>query len=475
MQEYIQTDHSIYDLGKLESFKKGDLPAPVQPKKMLLSGLSVLILATGLGSGEFIIFPTLTLKYGFAILWAAWVGLLTQYLINMEISRYTLVSGETILTGFTRLWKPWAWIFLACNILPWMWPGWATGGAQCASYIIPANITGLAIGGLVFIGLALSLGPVIHKTTMIIQTLLVISILVFMITIAIFLFNLDTIIQMVKGSLRIGYIPQNIELSLFLTALAFAGAGGTLNIAQSEYIREKGYGMGRYIGRLCSPITGKKEPVASTGYYFECNEDNMNRWKIWWKSVSLEHFVTFFILGTLSIFLLSFIAYSTVYGTDVGSGLTFIYNMGEVLGKRFGSFVKIIFYMMGAAILFTTELGILDATSRISSDIIQTNTKIRFSKSVLYLFFLWFEIILGIIILTCGVREPVMLLKIAGSLNGFVMALYSILLLYSNSGRILGRSIAMRGFAFAGMCWAVGLYGYFSLALAKGILRSLFG
>jgi hypothetical protein len=68
-----------------------------------------------------------------------------------------------------------------------------------------------------------------------------------------------------------------------------------------------------------------------------------------------------------------------------------------------------------------------------------------------------------------------MLLKIAGSLNGMVMALYSALLLYSNSGRLLGRPIAMRGLAFAGMCWAVELYGCFSLALVKGILKTLFG
>ena len=475
MQAQKQSNPSVYSLGQLEPLKAKDLPTPIPPKKMLFSGLSVLILAVGLGSGEFIIFPTLTLKYGFAILWAAWVGLLTQYIINMEISRYTLASGETILTGFARLWKPWAWIFLACNILPWMWPGWATGGAQCVSYLIPANVTALAIGGLIFIGLALSLGPVIHKTAMIIQTFLVISIIVFMITIALLLFNLDTVMQMLKGCMQIGFIPKDIELSLFLTALAFAGAGGTLNIAQSEYIREKGYGMGRFIGRLCSPITGEKEPVECTGFYFECNEENMNRWKIWWKSVSLEHFVTFFILGTLSILLLSFIAYSTVYGTDVGSGLTFIHNMGEVLGEQFGGFVKVIFYVMGAAILFTTELGVLDATSRISADIIKTNTKIRFSKSMIYLVFLWFEIILGIIILSSGVREPVMLLKIAGSLNGIVMAIYSMLLLYTNSGRLLGRPLSMRGLAFAGMCWAVALYGYFSIALVKGILQSLFG
>jgi hypothetical protein len=32
---------------------------------------------------------------------------LTQFFINMEIERYTLATGETAITGFSRFWKPW--------------------------------------------------------------------------------------------------------------------------------------------------------------------------------------------------------------------------------------------------------------------------------------------------------------------------------------------------------------------------------
>ena len=35
-------------------------------------------------------------------LWAAIVGVVTQFFINMEIERYTLATGETALTGFSR-------------------------------------------------------------------------------------------------------------------------------------------------------------------------------------------------------------------------------------------------------------------------------------------------------------------------------------------------------------------------------------
>ena len=47
--------------------------------------------------------------------WACVLGVVTQYFLNMEIERYTLVTGESVITGFSRLSKHWAWIMLICN------------------------------------------------------------------------------------------------------------------------------------------------------------------------------------------------------------------------------------------------------------------------------------------------------------------------------------------------------------------------
>ena len=46
-------------------------------------------------------------------LWAAVVGVVTQFFINMEIERYTLATGEAALTGFSRYWRHWG-LFFAC-------------------------------------------------------------------------------------------------------------------------------------------------------------------------------------------------------------------------------------------------------------------------------------------------------------------------------------------------------------------------
>jgi hypothetical protein len=80
-----------------------DLPEPQPLRKYL--GASVILLATALGSGELIIWPYITSQAGVGLLWLAFVGFSAQYFINMEVERYTLATGETAVTGFSRMWK----------------------------------------------------------------------------------------------------------------------------------------------------------------------------------------------------------------------------------------------------------------------------------------------------------------------------------------------------------------------------------
>ena len=79
-------------------------------------------------------------------------------------------------------------------------------------------------------------------------------------------------------------------------AVVFAGAGGCNNLVQSNYIRDKGLGMGILIpDRL--PVTGEEEARPSLGYKFAVNEENMGRWRNWWKVANQEQIITFYILG----------------------------------------------------------------------------------------------------------------------------------------------------------------------------------
>ena len=134
--------------------------------------------------------------------------------------------------------------------------------------------------------------------------------------------------------------------------------------------------------------------------------------------------------------------------------------------------MHICFLLGGAAILLTTELGVLDCVARISADIVRVNfvrQESWWTVSRLYFLFLWAEIALGSGILLSGVDEPALLIQIAAGLNGAVMFLYSLLLLYMNA-KILPRTLAIGPVRFLAIVWACGFFGFFTLHSLQLIL-----
>src|SRR5215218_5153688 len=152
-----------------------DLPDPVPLRKIV--GASVILLATAIGSGELIIWPYITTTVGVGLLWLAAFGFATQYFLNMEIERYTLVTGETAVTGFSRFWKPWGIVFALGAILPNAFPGWAASGATMITYLLGGgSVPLIATIGLIAIGLAITVtvSPVVYNTIERVEMVLVI-------------------------------------------------------------------------------------------------------------------------------------------------------------------------------------------------------------------------------------------------------------------------------------------------------------
>ncbi|MEC9008493.1 MAG: Nramp family divalent metal transporter, partial [Planctomycetota bacterium] len=274
-----------------------------------------------------------------------------------------------------------------------------------------------------------------------------------------------------------------------LGALAFAGAGGSTNLGQSNFIKDKGYGMGQFIGRITSPLTGQQEAIAGTGFLFPDSPENRRRWLGWWRSANIEHLLSFFVTCVICLCLMSLMTYSVFYDADgvlkpgmdrYGAGLDFVWGEATIIGERAagGGLLKLGFLVMGIAVLLTTELGVLDATARISTDIVKINylrDNDNWSLSKLYYLFLWGEILLGTLILLVGFNEPLVLLVTSAAMNGFVMFVYSILLLVLN-GRILPSRLRMGWFRMLAIGWAVLFFGFFSYkAVELEVWPKLFG
>jgi hypothetical protein len=458
-----------------------DLPEPLPMKKVL--GPSVLLLAGAIGSGEYVLWPSIASQVGLVLVWLVILGVGTQYFLNMEIERYTLATGETAVTGFTRLWKPWGVLFIIMGVLAWMWPGWATGGTTTLSFALGFSedlIPYVTIGILILIGLVLTFSPVVYQTVEKIQFFMVALIVLFILYAAFTLLGGDGYSALGRGFVEVDKIPDGVAdvgAAALLGAIAFAGAGGVMNLVQSNWVRDKGLGMGAKLPKVVSPFTGEEVAAPTTGYFFRRDEENMRKWNGWWKVANREQFWTFFVIGAVALLVFMTLTFVTVGagGTDAES-FDFINLQGEALKAEQGAWLGTMFWLIGSVVLFSTNLTVLDMIGRLTADVLKTTTlreNDQWSESRLYFITVWTMILFGSIILLVGVDQPLLLLVIASALNGLVMAVYSVLLLQLNRWT-LPREIGLRGFRFVAILWAVAFYGFFSVILLIDQGKQLF-
>lgn len=423
----------------LNPLKINELPEAPNFRKLI--GPSFILLGLGLGSGEIILWPYLTSNFGMGIIWGALLGITFQFFINMEIERYALINGESVFVGLARKFKYIYLWFLISTFIPFIWPGIAASSATLFGNVIGIeNTTFLSIIFLILMGLMLTLGPILYKTVENFQKILIFIGVPTFFMLCLILAKSSDWFDLAKGVVGIGngyfFLPEGISIASFLAAFAYSGAGGNLNLAQAFYIREKGYGMGKYAGKITSLLTGKKENVSLTGSTFEINHQNLNIFNKWWKNINIEHFIIFLLTGGMTILLLGLLSYSTTSGLSNNiQGINFIINEGQVIGNLLFPFIGIFFLLVASLALFGTQLTVYDATSRILTEniIIGAHPKLNQSHiQKIYYSVLWLQIISGIIILLGGFTEPLSLLILAAVLNGFAMFVHSGLTLWLN-------------------------------------------
>lgn len=440
-------------------------------------GASVILLATALGSGELIIWPYITSRAGVGLLWLAFVGITAQWFLNMEIERYTLATGETAVTGFTRMWKWWGIIFILGSILPNAFPGWASSAATMATYLAgttSASSTTIAIITtiiLLAIALAVTVSPVIYNTLEKIEMVLVAIIVAFLVVAIIIATDASSwagiFTKAPAGAANLPRYFKDIGTAAIFGAVVFAGAGGCNNLVQSNYVRDKGLGMGIRIPRIVSPITGEEEAEPSIGYMFPTNEENMRRWRQWWKVANQEQTVTFYIIGLAVLIGLSVLLNSTLGVVSGGSAdISFLQREGQALANQLGGWFKYFFYFAGFAVLLSTNIGVVDWVSRLTADSLKVTYLARssfWSESKIYITVVWIVCIAGMAIIWSGI-QPLILLILASTGGGFMMFFYSWLLIRLNR-RFLPEPIRLRGWRFAGMVLASVLYTVFVIYL----------
>jgi hypothetical protein len=452
----------------LKPLKIKELPQAPPFKKLI--GPSFILLGLGLGSGEVILWPYLTSNFGLGIIWGALLGITFQFFMNMEIERYALVHGESVFVGLARKFRWLTFWFLISTFIPFVWPGIAASSAVLFGTVLNIeNTKNLSIIFLLIMGLLLTLGPILYKTVENFQKIIISIGVPTILILSVVLAKSADWVDLAKGVVGIGngyyFLPEGIAIATFLAAFAYSGAGGNLNLAQAFYIREKGYGMGKYAGRITSLITGKKEKVSLTGATFEINQQNINSFKIWWKNINIEHFSVFLLTGGITILLLGLLSYSTTFGiAGNDQSINFVINEGRVIGELLFPAVGTFFMLVASLALFGTQLTVYDATSRILTEntVITAYPKLNENHiQKIYYLVLWLQIIGGIIIFLVGFTEPLQLLILAAVLNAFAMFIHCGLTLWLNLTS-LAKPLRPSAYRIAMMILAFIFYGGFS-------------
>ena len=418
---------------------------PQAPPLRRLIGPSFIILGLGLGSGEVILWPYLASNYGLGIIWGALIGITFQFFVNMEVERYALIYGESIFVGFTRMFKWLPLWFIFSTFAGFGWPGIGLAGTQLLGNILGIKNYRL-LGVMVFalIGLILSIGKVLYETVEKLQKYLILFGVPFIFLLTLYLSTKSDFLTLGKGLLGVGegfsFLPAGISLMTFLGALAYSGAGGNLNLAQSFYVRDKGYGMGKYAPKIKSIFRGEVRNEIEThttlsGTTFDPTNENLAQFTKWWRAINIEHFVVFWLLGLFTMLLLALLAYSTTFGLGgAGKGISFISLETNIITQHTISFIGTLFLLVASLMLLSTQLVVLESTSRISTEnilLMRKNTKLNVPKT--FYTTLWIQIMFGILVFSLGFDEPRALITLGAVFNAFAMFIYIGLLLFLNN------------------------------------------
>lgn len=422
-----------------------DLPKPPNWNKAL--GVGIVVMGLAIGTGELILWPHLVAKHGLGLLWAAFLGITFQYFINYEVARLALATGESFFTSSSRVFRWFVPFWLFSAIILYIWPGWASAMGTIltelfgfGNYLIWAIVPPVLVLILTFSG-KIAYHMLEKSLKIIVPTFFFLLLVTSFLTL-----KPAHLKEALAGLTKFGFIPTGVDINVFFGAIVFAGAGGLLNLCVSLWYRDKNAGMGAYVGRITNPVTGEPEAVDATGHTFEPNQKNLAKWRQWMNLVKIDQGIIFWFLGLVTLLLLSINAYTVLAPKGlVPEGTQVAVVQANIFGQIFGRAGFTLFLIMAFLMLFSVMWTVIDALTRIVTDILYVNSRVgpfqkyfswvaKFSINQIY-----YGLIIGIVLvgtLLLPFRQPLVLLTISAVLSGITMAIYCPVLIFLNNTKL---------------------------------------
>jgi len=442
----------------LDAWRLAELPEPPSPTGLGWLGVvgpGVIVLGASIGSGEFLLGPAVFVRHGLSLLWITAAAVLLQTIFNTEVMRYTLATGEPVFTGFMRT-RPsstaWAWVYVVLYFLQFGWPAFAATAAGAIFFLgaqrLPVSgdanvIYYIGVGTFLACAAVLTVGRRIERTLEILNWILVVCILSgFLVLTLLFVPARGWLagavalggFDLAEG--RFDLLPAGADFFLLGALVAYSGAGGVINLAISNWARDRGYGMGERAGYISGAIGGTKVHLAHSGFVFDPGAEQMRRWHGWWRIVRADQWGVF-AAGAIVGMVLPAMLYVHFLppGTDI-QGLGISAALASSVGATSGPLLAGAIAFLGAWILFKTQLDNLEGMVRAITDILWTGSpRVRAWRGgdvrAVYYTVLTAIVLWGLVALRMA--QPIVLLKLSANVAGVVFIIASLHLLYVNT------------------------------------------
>jgi hypothetical protein len=271
---------------------------------------------------------------------------------------------------------------------------------------------------------------------------------------------------------RFSFVPGNADFLLLAALAGYSGAGGMVNIALSSWARDKGYGMGQRVGYIPAAVGGHKVNLEHTGFIFTPDQENMRRWRGWWRIVRADQYGVFFVGAMLGMALPAVLYVTVVPGGTNIQGIGIAAALASAVAARAGAAMGLVVAVLATWILFKTQLDIIESMVRSITDILWTGSRrvrvwSRGDVRVVYYGALAVICLWGIFALRLA--QPIILILAAANIASAVFTVASLHLLYVNT-RLLPEGLRPAMWRRVVLVVMSGFYGFFTLLSIRALL-----
>lgn len=474
--------------GELPRWAVDDLPAPPifgLRNALKVIGPGAIMAATSIGGGEWLVGPAAAVKYSASIFLIATVAIVLQVIFNLEAIRYTLYTGEPIYGGIMRL-KPgpkfWAAFYTVIGFFQLGWP--ALAGSAAATLFgawmgrmpgSPDQATQAWIASVLILAvvLILSFGGTIERMLEYFAWTMLAVVFIFLLIVNIAFVPLPHWWQTFTGFFSFSGLPQPIDWALIGALAATAGSGGLGNLTVTNWVRDKGFGMGAKVGAIPSAVGGHAIQLSHVGTVFPATPANLVRWRQWLRYVHTDQILVWGLFCFLGMFLNVNLATAIIpHGTDL-QGLAAGAYQAEYLAKIWPGFWFLTLFN-GFWILFKTQLGNTDILVRTITDAVwMSSSRARQWKmgiraiyyGILLVFSIW-----GVVVIRSA--SPFTLFKILANMAGIVLMIAGVQIFLVNR-RFLPREVRPPLWRELGLLVCSAFYAFFAYFVVRDLLRSM--